>query len=193
METTVLHFSETTRMTDEEFFLFCQDNPELKIERTKQGNIILMALTGGETSTQNSEVNAEFVLWNRQTRFGKVFDSSGGFRLSDTSILSPDVAIVAQARWEALSLEQRKKFPPICPDFVLELKSPSDRLRDAQAKLQDWLDNGCRLAWLLDSETQIAYVYRPGQPVEEKRGFAGQLLSGEAVLPGFTLALDLLR
>ena len=160
MEKVVLHYAEDLRLNDEEFFRFCQDNPELKFERTKNGDIIFMALTGGETGRLNTSLNFEIELWNRQARFGVVFDSSTGFRLPDSSIKSPDVAVVAAHCWESLAPEQRKKFVPICPDFVLELKSPSDSLKEAKQEMTEWIENGCRPAWLLDPENQTAHVYR---------------------------------
>lgn len=192
MEKVVLHYAEDLRLNDEEFFRFCQDNPELKFERTKNGDIIFMALTGGETGRLNTSLNFEIELWNRQARFGVVFDSSTGFRLPDSSIKSPDVAVVAAHRWESLAPEQRKKFVPICPDFVLELKSPSDSLKEAKQEMTEWIENGCRLAWLLDPENQTAHVYRPASEPEETTGFTGRKLSAAPVLPGFGLDLGLL-
>ena len=187
METIRVHLPEDLRMNDDEFFRFCQDNPDLKFERRKNGDIILMGQTGSETGANNSEINADFVLWNRKVKFGKVFDSSSGFRLPDTSVMSPDVALIAKARWDALTPEQRKNFAPICPDFVLELRSQSDRLKDCFEKMNDWMDNGCRLAWLIDLDNELTYVYRAGQDREEISGLI--MLSDEDVLPGFTLDL----
>lgn len=174
-------------MNDDEFFRFCQDNPDLKFERRKNGDIVLMGLTGSETSSDNSELNADFVIWNRNNKFGKVFDSSGGFTLPDESIMSPDVAVVEKRRWEALTPEQRKTFAPICPDFVLELRCQSDRLKDCREKMDDWMANGCLLAWLIDQPNQKTYMYRPNQEPQEISGLAQ--LSGEGVLPGFVLDL----
>jgi len=187
MESIRVHLPEDLRMNDDEFFRFCQDNPDLKFERRKNGDIVLMGLTGSKTSSENSELNADFVIWNRANRFGKVFDSSGGFTLPDSSIMSPDVAVVERNRWEALTTDQRKTFAPICPDFVLELRSQSDRLKDCFEKMDDWMANGCRLGWLIDLVSQTTYIYRPGQEREEVTGL-GQL-AGEDVLPGFTLDL----
>lgn len=192
MEKMQLRMAENLRMNDEEFFRFCQDNPQLKFERTKNGDIIFMALTGGETGRHNTSLNFEIELWNRQAKFGVVFDSSTGFRLPDTSVKSPDVAVVEKSRWESLTAEQRKKFVPLCPDFVLELKSPSDSLKEAQQKMEEWLENGCRLGWLIDADNQISYVYRPQTEPEEIKGFRDRKLSGEDVLPGFALDLSFL-
>jgi Uma2 family endonuclease len=174
-------------MNDDEFFRFCQDNPDLKFERRKNGDIVFMANTGGETGNYNFELGVDFGLWNRQTRFGKFFDSSTAFRLSDTSIMSPDLSGIAQSRWDTLTTEQRQKMVPLCPDFVLELRSPNDRLKDCFEKMDDWMDNGCRLVWLIDLTNQLTYIYRPDQERQEINGL--KQLSGEDVLPGFSLDL----
>lgn len=187
MESIRVHLPEDLRMNDDEFFRFCQDNPDLKFERRKNGDIVFMANTGGETGNYNFELGVDFGLWNRQTRFGKFFDSSTAFRLSDTSIMSPDLSGIAQSRWDTLTTEQRRKMVPLCPDFVLELRSPNDRLKDCFEKMDDWMDNGCRLGWLIDLTNQITYIYRPDQERQEINGL--KQLSGEDVLPGFSLDL----
>ncbi len=187
MESIRVHLPKDLRMNDDEFFRFCQDNPDLKFERRKNGDIVLMGLTESETSSDNLELNADFVIWNRNNKFGKVFDSSGGFTLPDESIMSPDVAVVEKLRWEALTPEQRKTFAPICPDFVLELRSQSDRLKDCREKMDDWMANGCLLAWLIDLPNQKTYIYRHNQEPQEISGLVQ--LSGEDVLPGFSLDL----
>lgn len=192
METISLHLPQKLQLDDDEFYLFCQINPKLKLEKTKDGEILIMALTGGKTGIKNSEIIAELIIWNRQARAGNVFDSSTGFRLPNGAIRSPDAAWIVKERWEALSEAQQEKFPPLCPDFVVELKSESDPLKAAQEKMGEWLENGCRLGWLLDPQGQKAYGYRPGRPVAEWEGFTQQL-SGEEVLPGFALDLALLR
>lgn len=192
METIALHFPQTLQFNDDEFFDFCQANPELKFERTKHGEILVMALTEGRTGIKNSQIIIELGIWDRQAKLGVIFDSSTGFRLPNGAIRSPDAAWIAKERWEALSEAQQEKFPPLCPDFVVELKSESDPLKAAQEKMGEWLENGCRLGWLLDPQGQKAYVYRPGVPVAEREGFTHQL-SGEDVLPGFALDLNLLR
>lgn len=188
METVRVHFPEDLRMNDDEFFRFCQDNPDLRFERRKNGDIILMSLTGGETGNRNMEIGADFVFWNRQSKWGYFFDSSTAFRLSDTAVMSPDVAGVSKSRWEALTDKERRRFVPLCPDFVLELLSPSDRLADAQQKMDDWMTNGCQLGWLLDPRTRTAYVYRPEQAMQTYPNVT--LLSGETTLPGFSLDIS---
>ncbi|QHV97099.1 Uma2 family endonuclease [Spirosoma endbachense] len=187
MESIRVHLPEDLRMNDDEFFRFCQDNPDLKFERRKNGDIVFMANTGGETGNYNFELSVDFGVWNRQIKFGKFFDSSTAFRLSDTSIMSPDISGIAQNRWDELNAEQRRKIVALCPDFILELRSPNDRLKDCFEKMEDWMENGCRLGWLIDLTNQITYIYRPNQERQEIAGL-GQL-SGEDVLPGFSLDL----
>ncbi len=190
MEAIRVHLPEDLRMNDDEFVRFCQENPDLKFERRKNGDIVFMALTGTETGSNNAEIVADFVIWNRKTQFGKIFDSSTGFRLPDTSIMSPDVAVIAQSRWVTLTVEQRRKIALICPDFVLELRSATDRLNDAKEKMADWMANGCQLGWLIDPTNQTTYIYRLAQEPEIVTGFG--ILSGEMVLPGFELDLAVL-
>lgn len=178
-------------LTDEQFAEICQNNRDLRFERTAKGELVIMAPTGGETGRRNVELAAEFVLWNRRTRMGVVFDSSTGFKLPNGSTRSPDVAWVAMERWNALTPEQQRRFVPLCPDFALELKSPSDDLADLQAKMQEYLDNGLNLGWLIDPEQQRVEIYRPGQSVETLTN--PTTLSGDALLPGFVLDLADLR
>ncbi|GAB3896153.1 Uma2 family endonuclease [Spirosoma agri] len=177
-------------MNDDEFIRFCQDNPDLKFERRKNGDVAFIAYADGETGNYNLEIGAEFGIWNRQARFGKFFDSSTAFQLADTLIMSPDIAGIAQSRWDELSAEQRRKIVALCPDFILELRSPNDRLRDCFEKMDDWMANGCRLGWLIDLTNQITYIYRPNQARQETVGL-GELY-GENVLPGFSLNLSTL-
>ena len=187
MESIRVHLPEDLRMNDDEFVRFCQDNPDLKFERRKNGDIVFMANTGGETGSNTFEIAARFAVWNWQARFGTFFDSSTAFRLPDTSIMSPDVSAITQSRWDELTPEQRRKIVPICPDFVLELRSQSDRLKDCFEKMDDWMANGCRLGWLIDLATQITYIYRLNQAPQEVTGMG--LLPGENVLPNFSLDL----
>lgn len=182
------------RMTDDEFFDFCQQHPDLRIERTAQHEILLMSPTGSRSGKRNARLTFQLGKWCEQhPQLGEYFDSNTGFTLPDTSILSPDASWVSAAKWNALTPEQQDKFAPVCPEFVVELKSKTDSLKDLQAKMHDWLRNGARLAWLLDPDTETAYIYRPGQPEPETvQGFDHEL-SGEAVLPGFRLRLSELR
>jgi Uma2 family endonuclease len=188
----ILHTSDVVRLTDDELFGLCAANRDLRIERDSDGNLILRAPAGGETSARNLILGADLVNWNRKTRLGIAFDSNGGFLLPNGAMRAPDASWIPIERWNGLSAEQRKKFLPLCPDFVVELRSPSDRLADVQKKMQEWMDNGCRLGWLIDPEEEKAYVYREtGEPsmVESY----DETLSGEDVLPGFVLELKEIR
>ena len=180
------------RMTEDEFFAFCQANRQLKFERRADGIITYMSLTGGDTGRRNSELVADLTIWNRQTRLGRVFDSSTGFRLPSGAVRSPDAAWVSTAAWEAHTDAQRAKFPPLCPDFVVELLSASDSLSVLMQKAQEFLDNGCRLVWLLVPKTETARIYRADGSVSVAKSF-DETLDGEDVLPGFTLPLSVLR
>jgi Uma2 family endonuclease len=176
-------------ITDEQFYQLCRANPDVKFERNAAGDLIIMAPTGGETGSYNSEINADFVIWNRQTKLGKVFDSSTCFKLPKGGDRSPDVAWVALERWNSLSREQQRKFPPIAPDFVLELLSPTDSLEKTQAKMQEYINSGVRLGWLIDRDNRYVEIYRINQPVEVLRN--PERLLGEDVLPEFVLNMDL--
>lgn len=176
------------KVTLEQFRQLVKANPDLRLERTAAEELIAMAPTGSEGGSYNAELSADFVIWNRQTRLGKVFDSSTGFTLPNGAIRGPDVAWVTQARWEALTPEQRKGFAPLCPDFVLELASETDDIGDLRDKMTEYLDNGSRLGWLIDPRTNQVEIYRPGQSVEVLS--APTTLSGEDVLPGFMLNLQ---
>jgi Uma2 family endonuclease len=177
-------------MTDDQFYQLCLTNPDLKFERNAQGDLLIMSPTGGETGNRNIELATEFVLWNRQHRLGMVFDSSTGFKLPGGGDRSPDVAWVEQSRWDGLTLEQQQKFPPMAPDFVLELLSPSDQLSVIQAKMQEYMASGVRLGWLINPRAQQVEIYRQGQAPERLN--TPTSLSGETVLPGFELNMALI-
>ncbi len=146
-----------------------------------------MPPTGGGTSNRNANLVVKLGVWNERTQLGYLFDSSGGFKLPGGGNRSPDLAWIAAARWEALTPEQQEKFPPIAPDFVLELKSPSDNLRDLQAKMQEYIASGVRLGWLIDRPQRRVEIYRPDQPPELLEN--PESLEGGEVLPGFRLDL----
>jgi Uma2 family endonuclease len=177
----------TLELTDEQFEQICQANRDLKFERTAKGELVIVALTGGETGRRNLNLSGQLWLWNQQTGLGEGFDSSTGFRLPNGAIRSPDAAWVRLERWQALTPEQRKKYVPLCPDFVVELRSASDELMDLQAKMREYLENGLQLGWLLDPETETVEIYRSNQAVELLEKPVN--LSGESILPGFVLAL----
>ena len=187
MTTITLNLRPTIELTDEQFEQICRANRDLRFERTAEGELIVMSPTGSETGERNWGLNGQLWLWNQQNRLGKGFDSSTGFKLPNGATRSPGAAWVTNERWDALPTQQKRKFAPICPDFVVELRSPSDELEDLQAKMQEYLNNGIRLGWLIDPETRLVEIYRPNQPVQVLNN--PTTLSGESVLPGFVLDL----
>jgi Uma2 family endonuclease len=187
MNTTILKLEPAIALSENQFFTLCQQNPDLKIERSGQGELIIMPPTGGETGRKNATLIARLVMWNETDNLGVVFDSSTCFRLPNGSDRSPDVSWLKKERWDSLTPEQQRKFPPLCPDFVLELLSPSDNLSFTQAKMQEYQANGVQLAWLLNPQDQQVEIYRLGCPVEIL--FRPRELSGENVLPNFVLNL----
>lgn len=190
-------------LTDETLYRLSVANRDARFERTKDGELIVMSPTGGETGIRNSLINAALVQWNEHSapEAGFTFDSNAGFLLPNGAMRAPDAAWVARERWERLSSEERRKFPPLCPDFVVELISESDYMPVPKKKMIEWIENGCRLGWLIDPFTEQAFIYRPDGSVETVSSFGEQLagdpvleqLAGDPVLPDFTLALDRLR
>jgi Uma2 family endonuclease len=174
-------------ISDDQFAKLCALNPEMRFEYTSTGDLIIMPPTGGDTGHMNANLTTDFTLWSRQDSSGLIFDSSTLFVLPNGAKRSPDVSWIRRDRWEALSPEERRGFSPICPDFVLELRSPSDQLRTLQDKMQEYLDNGARLGWLIDPSERVVTIYRPGEGVERLE--APREVSGEPVLPGFVLQL----
>ncbi|AFY83285.1 hypothetical protein Oscil6304_3725 [Oscillatoria acuminata PCC 6304] len=177
----------TVNLSDDQFYQLCQINENWRLEETSQGELIIMPPVGGISGNREADLNADVVIWNRQTQLGKVFSSSTIFILPEGGKRSPDVAWVENARWESLTLEQQEKFVPICPDFVIELRSRSDSLKQLQDKMHEYLNSGLKLGWLINPQTQQVEIYRPTQPVETVQ--LPTRLSGENVLPGFTLDL----
>lgn len=188
----VLSLPKTMEMSDDDFFAFAKANPTLKIERDRHRHIILMALTGGNTGKRNSAIVAKLYAWNEAMQLGVVFDSSTGFRLPNGAIRSPDAAFVRLERWNALSEKEKESFPPLSPDFVVELLSSSDDRLDADNKMQEYLACGTELGWLIAPQTEEVYIYRPHRPVQTLKGF-DQSLSADPILPNFSLELKLLR
>lgn len=188
MNAVTLNLNSVIQLTDEQFFELCRANPGVKFERNAAGELIVMPPTGGETGKRNANLVADFVIWNRQAKLGEIFDSSTCFKLPNGADRSPDVAWIRQDRWDTLTPQQKEIFPPIAPDFVLELMSPSDRLTVAQAKLQEYVDNGVRLGWLIDRQSRRVEIYRTGRSPEPLSSPA--TLTGEDVLPGFDLEME---
>jgi Uma2 family endonuclease len=182
-----LNLNSVIKLTREQFYQLCEENPNLKLERNAQGELIIMPPTGGETGKINSTINAQIWWWNDCNKLGEVFDSSTGFILPNGADRSPDVSWVKKSRWNALNKEQREKFIPLCPDFVIEILSPNDRLIKTQNKMQEYIANGCHLGWLINRKKQEVEIYRPGQYVEVLK--LPQTISGEDILPGFVLNL----
>jgi len=174
-------------LTDEQFFELCQHNRDYQFERTASWELIIMPPTGSETSIRNADLTYQLQAWNRETKLGVAFDSSGGFKLPNGADRSPDASWVKKERWDALTPEQKDSFAPLCPDFVVELRSKTDSLKKLQDKMQEYIDNGARLGWLIDRQNRRVEIYRLGQDVEILQNPA--TVSGEDVLPGFVLDL----
>jgi Uma2 family endonuclease len=181
----VVRLGPVIELSEDQFFEFCQINRELRIERNVQGELLIIPPAGSETGGRNAEITMQLRMWAKREGTGLSFDSSAGFTLPNGAVRSPDAAWITRSRWEQVPLERRDKFAPICPDFVLELRSPSDTLRDLQAKMVEYLANGARLGWLLDPPTRHVYVYRPGAAVERLED--PETVSGDPVPPGFVL------
>jgi Uma2 family endonuclease len=174
-------------LTDEVFLKLCQANPEIKFESTAQGELIVVPPTGGETGNRNVRLTQQLGIWSDADGTGLAFDSSTLFILPNKARRSPDAAWILLERWYALTPEEREAFPPICPDFIVELRSPSDSLRAVQDKMQEYMDNGVRLGWLINPKGQQVEIYRQSQEKEVLQ--APTSLSGQQVLPGFVLDL----
>lgn len=173
----------TVQLSDEQFYQLCVSNPDVKAELTAEGALILMPPVGGYSGNQEFELSLDLGIWNRRTQLGKVFSSSTVFKLPGGGNRSPDAAWVARSRWEALSDEQRRKFSPIAPDFVIELRSSTDSLSTLQDKMLEYLDSGVRLGWMFNPQGQKVEIYRLGK--EKEVITLPVTLSGEDVLPGF--------
>lgn len=176
------------RLSEEQLFEFCGLNRELRIEQTAQGDLIVMAPVGGEGSARNLELSMQLQQWAKRNGSGIAFDSSAGFRLPNGAMRSPDAAWVERDRLRRLPPAQRSRFLPLCPTFVIELRSPSDRLPTLLAKMLEYLGNGAMLGWLIDPIEQKAHVYRPGREIETLEKPA--TLTGDPELPGFVLELE---
>lgn len=187
MTALTFNLNAVVQLTDDDFYTLCRANPDIKFERTSLGELIVMPPTGGETGNRNSKLNQRLANWAEVDGTGMTFDSSTGFKLPNGADRSPDAAWILLARWEALTPEQRRRFPPIAPDFVVELRSDTDSLAVVQAKMQEYIDNGVRLGWLIDPQSQQVEIYCQGQEKEVLLSPTG--LPGEEVLPGFVLNL----
>ena len=179
-------------LTDEQFFQLCRGNPDLKFERSANGELTIMPPTGGDTGSSNAELSADFVMWNRRKKLGIVFDSSTAFKFPNGADRAPDVSWVRLDRWNSLTPAQQERFPPLAPDFVLELRSKTDSMAMLRTKMIEYMDNGVRLGWLIDRKHHTVEIYRL---TEHQLGKPAEILirpttiSGEEVLPEFELDL----
>ncbi|MBD1927817.1 Uma2 family endonuclease [Trichocoleus sp. FACHB-90] len=177
----------TLTVTHDQFVELCVVNEDLQLERSATGELIIMLPTGSITGNRNSDIEGQLWLWNRQTKLGKTFNSSTGFHLPNGADRSPDAAWVRQDRWDALTIEQQEGFAPLCPDFVVELRSKNDNMEPLRPKMREYMENQARLGWLIDRKNKKVEIYRQGQDVEVLDN--PTTLSGEDVLPGFVLDL----
>ncbi len=178
------------QLTDEEFEQIIAANKDLRLELTQYGELVIMPPTGGETGRRNFDLLGQLWLWNSQNNLGKAFDSSTGFKLPNGATRSPDASWIRIERWNTLTPQQRKKFLPLCPDFAVELVSESDDVEDTRSKMQEYLANGLQLGWLINPQDQQVEIYRPNQTPEILQSPTS--LSGEDVLPGFILNLQMI-
>ncbi|MEO0376188.1 MAG: Uma2 family endonuclease [Cyanobacteria bacterium P01_A01_bin.17] len=188
MNTVTLTLEPLAQLTDQQFLNLCHANPEAKLERTATGELVVMSPTGGESGRRNRRLTQQLGNWTDQDSTGESFDSSTMFRLPNGAFRSPDAAWIPLDKWNALTPEERRTFPPLCPDFVIELRSPSDALTPLQDKMQEYIDNGTRLGWLLNPQDQEVEIFRRGRPKEVLS--LPTRLEGESVLPDFVLVLQ---
>jgi Uma2 family endonuclease len=176
-------------LNDQEFFDICVKNPKLRIERLANGNITIMPPTGLETGYQNNEISRQLGNWARADGRGVSFDSNTEFILESGAAFAPDASWIPKSRLARFTRQDKKEFGRICPDFVIELRSRSDRFSSLKAKMEEWMRNGAQLGWLIDADRRIVHLYRPGRQVEELRG--ASMIEGEGPVEGFRLDLDL--
>lgn len=187
METIAINFPKNLKLSDDQFEDLISANRDSKFELTATGELLIMSPTGGETGNRNFELYIDLGNWNRKKGLGKAFDSSTGFQLPNGAKRSPDLSWITLEKWNALNPAQRRKFLPICPDFVVELVSESDDLKEIEEKMQEYLDNGLSLGWLMIPKTRQVQIYRPQQTLEILESPLS--LSGESVLVDFVLDL----
>ncbi|MFB2879251.1 Uma2 family endonuclease [Floridanema aerugineum] len=176
---------DTVHLSDEQFYKLCQNNRDLNFERTARGELIIMPPVGGDSGNREADLIIDLGIWNRQTNLGYTFSSSTVFKLPNGADRSPDAAWIRRERYLALTPGQRRKFPPIAPDFVIELRSATDDLEMLRAKMREYMDAGVQMGWLINPQQQQVEIYRQGEDVEVRN--LPTELSGENVLPGFSL------
>lgn len=186
-DSAVLVAARALDLTDEKFLELCLDNPNLRLEITAKGELMVMGPTSSETGRRNAKLNQRLANWAEQDGTGECFDSSACFTLPNGAKVSPDASWIRRDRYEALTEDERERFAPLCPDFVVELRSKTDRLARLQAKMSEYIENGARLGWLIDPAARRVYVYRPDREVETLD--APETISGDPALPNFHLQL----
>ena len=184
---TTITIPQTFKVTHEQFQQIAAVNRDLRLERTATGELIIMAPTGSDTGYRNQDMSGQLWLWNRQTKLGVVFDSSSGFKLPNGADRSPDASWVKLERWQTLTPKEREGFAPLCPDFVVELRSKSDNMEPLREKMREYIANGSCLGWLIDRKNHKVEIYRQNQDLEVLDN--SRTLSGEDLLPGFVLDL----
>ena len=187
MAAIILNLKPFVELSDDQFYELCQNHHDLKFERNAQGELVIVAPVGGEGGSREAELIGDLVFWNRRIQLGKVFSSSTCFKLSNGADRSPDAAWVTWERWNQLTPAQQKKFPPVCPDFVIELRSQSDAIEPLQQKMQEYIDSGLRLGWLINLQDRQVEIYRVNQPKQVLQN--PKQINGEDVLPGFVFDL----
>ena len=189
METIILRDRVTNQMTDEEFLWFCHENKDLRIERNSTLEIILMSPVTALSGFWNMEISRQLANWAIEQKKGLVFDSSTGFTLLDRSVLSPDASWVSNKKWLSLTAEDQNRFAPICPEFVIEVKSKTDNTEELHAKMKVWIQNGVHLAWLIDPFQKVSFIFKPSEEAYQIKGFNNKLM-GEGLVQGFALDLS---
>jgi Uma2 family endonuclease len=185
---TILKLEPVVYLSSEQFTSICHANPEAKLELTARGELVIVSPTGGETGNKNIKLLARLENWAEQDQTGLAFDSSTMFRFANNAFRSPDAAWIQLSRWNTLTEEQKRTFPPICPDFIIELRSPSDSLKELREKMQEYINNGVQLGWLIDPINKQVEIYRIDRSPET---FSNPTqIEGENILPGFILSLN---
>jgi Uma2 family endonuclease len=184
----MLEDSKGRKMSDVEFEKFCQANPDLRIERNSNLEISIMSPNTPLSGKHGAEIIHQLVRWNSKMKKGIVFDASAGFTLPDNSILSPDASWMSNEKWNSLSDEEKEKFSHICPEFVIEVRSKTDSLKELKSKMEKWVENGAELAWLIDPKKNTCWIYKPGMEPQELSG-ENLIVKGESPVEGFELNL----
>ncbi|MBL1208894.1 Uma2 family endonuclease [Geminocystis sp. GBBB08] len=185
---TVINVESLTKLTSEAFYQLCLGNPDISMERSNQGELIIMSPVGGESGNREANLIGSVIIWNLKSKLGFVFSSSTIFNLPNGGDRSPDVSWVKKEKWENLTEEEKRKFPPICPDFIIELRSETDRLKPLQAKMEEYLNSGLQLGWLINPQDREVEIYQPEKPVKIMK--MPCFLSGEDILPDFELKIN---